>query len=256
MHHRRAAHEAQPRRRHRDREAERIGRGLLVGRQEGRGHDQDLVGIGAQGRDHARAVDDDAGVGFFYDFRREVLFLALDRARAIDLRVQQRVRHAQIALAGQDVIGADIVGETRVAAAEFRRGGGQPGDHHVEEIGAAAEHAAGRVHPELYHLAAADQVIDRARLDKGQPDRLAARRRGKAHAVVQRRVVLHVVKFGEALRRSGKARVGGDVAHPLAVDKDPPVVVQGFEKLLAGANGHVFSPPPFSAIPWAFSPRT
>ena len=55
---------------------------------------------------------------------------------------------------------------------------------------------------------------------------------------MQRLVVLHVIEFGEAVCRPGKARVGGDIAHPFAIDKDPPVVVQRVEKLPAGADGH------------------
>ena len=111
-----AADKAQPLCRYGNCEAERIRRGFVVGRQKRRGHDQDFVGIGAQGRDHARAVHDDAGIGFLDDLGGEVLLLALDRARAIDLRIEERVRHAQIALAGEDVIGADIVGEALVGA--------------------------------------------------------------------------------------------------------------------------------------------
>ena len=141
------------------------------------------------------------------DLGGEVLLLALHRARAVDLRVQQRVRHAQIVLAGEDVIGADVVGEALVAAAELRRRGGEPGQHDVEEIGAAAEHAAGRIHPDLDHAAAADQIVDRARLDKRQPDPLAARRRGEGHALDQVGVVLHVVQLGDAARRGGKPPV-------------------------------------------------
>src|SRR5205823_5381952 len=83
-------------------------------------------GIGPQGRDHAGPLHDNPGVGLLNDLGGEVLFLALDRARAVDLRVQQGVRHAQVMLAGMDVIGADIVGEALVGAAEFRRGGGEP----------------------------------------------------------------------------------------------------------------------------------
>ena len=87
-------------------------------------------------------------------------------------------------------------------------------------------------------LAAADQIVDGARLDKRQPDRLTAGGRGKGHSVTQRRIVLHVVEFGEALRRPGEPRVGNDIANPLTVDKDLPVVVERVEKLLAGSDGH------------------
>ena len=61
-----------------------------------------FVGISAQRRDHAGAVDDDPGIGLADDLGGEVLVLALDRTRAIDLRVEQSVRHAQIALARRE----------------------------------------------------------------------------------------------------------------------------------------------------------
>src|SRR3954454_19708244 len=54
--------------------------------------------------------------------------------------------------------------------------------------------------------------------------------------------MLHVVEFGEAVRRTGEARVGRDLAHALAVDENLPVVMQRVEKLLAGADGHASGP--------------
>ncbi len=149
--------------------------------------------------------------------------------------------HAQIVLARIDVIPADVVGEARVAAAEFRRGGGEPGQHDVEEIGAAAEHAAGRIHPNLDHAAAADQIVDGPRLDERQADLVAARRRGEGHAFDQRRVVLHVEQFSKALRRTGQALVARHVGDPVTVHEDPPVVFQAGEELFAGADRHGLS---------------
>jgi hypothetical protein len=88
---------------------------------------------------------------------------------------------------GQCVVGADVVGEALLALAERGRGRGKPGQHDVEEIGAAAEHAAGRVHPGLDHLAPADQVVDGVRLDKRQSGSLATPGRDEAHPFDQRR---------------------------------------------------------------------
>src|SRR5205085_609091 len=85
---------------------------------------EEIVGIGAQGRDHTCALEDHPRVGFLDDLGGEILLLPLDRARAVDLRIEQGVRHAQIALARMHVIIADVIGETLVALAEFRRGAG------------------------------------------------------------------------------------------------------------------------------------
>ena len=95
---------------HRDAEAEGVGRGLRrVGEVGGR-HHPDIVGIGAQRRDHARAADHDAGIGLLHHLGGEVLVLLLHRTRAIDLRIDQRVRHHDVVLAGVQVVVPEIVG--------------------------------------------------------------------------------------------------------------------------------------------------
>jgi hypothetical protein len=60
----------------------------------------------------------------------------------------------------------------------------------------------------------------------------------KGHPIDERRVVLHVVKLSEAPRRRAKARIGGDVLYPIAIDKQPAAVPQRLQKLLARTNGH------------------
>jgi hypothetical protein len=55
-------------------EAEGVRLGLLAGGEVGRRQDQEVVRIGAQGRNHPRAADGDPGVGF--------LVLLFDRLRA------------------------------------------------------------------------------------------------------------------------------------------------------------------------------
>ena len=130
--------------------------------------------------------------------------------------------------------------------AEFFGRRGEAGEEDVHEIGAAAEHSAGRIHPDLHHLAAADQIVDRARLDERQPDPLAVGRRGERHPAGERRIVLHVVELGEAARRRGKARIGRHIPHPLAVDEQLAAVAQRLQQLLAGTNAHAVS---FASVP-------
>src|SRR5712664_2836678 len=74
--------------------------------------------------------------------------------------------HADVVVADMGVIGAKILGETPVPMAEFISRRGEGGDEYIHEIRAAAEHSAGRIHPDLDHLPPADQVVDRARLDE------------------------------------------------------------------------------------------
>jgi hypothetical protein len=132
----------------------------------GRRQDEKVVGIGAQGRHHARAANDDPDIGLLDDLRRQILVLFLDRPRAVDPRVDQGVGHADVVLADIPVIAADVLGEALVFLAEFFGRRGEGGDEDVHVIGAAAKHSAGRVRPDLHHVAAADQILDRARLDE------------------------------------------------------------------------------------------
>jgi len=64
-----------------------------------------------------------------------------------------------------------------------------------------------------------DQIDDRMRLDERQTRVLAAGWRRKGHPIDQRRIVLHIVELGEALRCPGQPRIGRYILHPLAVDE-------------------------------------
>jgi len=152
------------------------------------------------------------------------------------------VGHADVVLADVPVVVADVLGEALVLVAELIGHRGHAGHEYVHVIGAAAEHAASSVGPDLAHVAAADQIVDRARLDEGKPGTLPTRRRAEGHPLDEHGVVLHVVKLGEAVRRPGKARIGRHVPDPLAVDEQQAVVAQRLQQFLAGANGHLSLP--------------
>ena len=146
--------------------------------------------------------------------------------------------HADVVLADMLVVAADVLGEAPVFLPELLGRRGEGGDEYIHVIGAAAEHSAGRVRPDLHHVAAMDQIVHRVRLDERESDALAAGRREKGHPVNEHRVVLHVVQLGEAPRRGGEARIGRDVLHPFAVDEQLASVPQRLQKLLASTNGH------------------
>ena len=150
--------------------------------------------------------------------------------------------HADVVLADQAVVGADVLGEALVLVAELIGRRGHAGNKDVHVIGAAAEHAAGRVGPDLAHIAPADQIVDRARLDERQPGALAARRRAKGHSLDEGGVVLHVVEPGEAVCRPGKTRIRRHVPDPLAIDEQQAVVAQRLQQFLTRANGHLTFP--------------
>src|SRR5205809_636507 len=62
--------------------------------------------------------------------------------------------HADVALADVPVVGADVLGKTLVLVAELLGRRGHAGHEYVHVTGAAAEHPAGRVGPDLAHVAA------------------------------------------------------------------------------------------------------
>ena len=89
----------------------------------------------------------------------------------------------QVALAAGQALLREIVG--------FGRPRRQPA---VQEVGAAAQHAAGRVRPRFGHRAPADQVLTVAWNQKRAAGRLATGRRRVAEPFMMGRVVLHVIQ--------------------------------------------------------------
>src|SRR6266481_9268494 len=71
------------------------------------------------------------GIGFFDDLCRQILVLLLDRPRAVDLRIDQGVGHADVVVTNMGVIGAKILGETPVPMAEFISRRGEGGDEYI-----------------------------------------------------------------------------------------------------------------------------
>ena len=106
-----------PGRVHRDREAEGVGRGLLAVGEIGRRHHQEVV---ANRRTRSRpcarrVITMPASVSFTILAARSLSCFSTG-LRAIDLRVDQRVRHRDVVLAAMQVIVPDVVGEVLVLA--------------------------------------------------------------------------------------------------------------------------------------------
>ena len=119
MNYGRAADEAQTGGVDRNAEAEGVRLGFLAVGDVGRRQHEKVVRIGAQGGHHARAADDDPGIGLLDDLRRQILVLFLHGPRAVDLRVDQGMGHADVVLADILVVAANVLGETLVFLAEF-----------------------------------------------------------------------------------------------------------------------------------------
>ena len=137
-----AQDDLEARRVHRQREAERVG-GVL-GPQRAARVDRDLVGVGRERREHARAAHDDP-LGRLADLVQRDLAGAGRRVgpRAVDLRVHDRVRRREVVLAHQLVVADEILGPALVAAARPDVGArGEQRERHVEVVGRAAHDAA------------------------------------------------------------------------------------------------------------------
>ena len=212
--------------------------------EDGGGEDDDLVGEGGQRREHARAADQQPRLVLLDDARgQEGVGLLADRLGAVGLRVDQRVREAEVALADVLVVGADVVAVARVVAVEKLRGGGHRHQRDVEVVGRAPDHPAAVVGPVLHHRPPARQVLARLRRQEGQPDRLAARRRLVGHRLAQGRVVLHVVEVRDRARGVARGRVGRHVLDALPAEPDLRLrLAQTLKVLLAGTRSHR-SPP-------------
>ena len=112
---------------------------------------------------------------------------------AVYLRIDQGMGEKQIVLTAVLIIVQDTFPALRTLPGKIVGLGRPSGEHGIEKIRTAAHHAAGRVRPDLAHGPPPHQVVPRARDQKRQPDRLAARRRGIAQRIPIGRIVLHVV---------------------------------------------------------------
>ncbi len=151
-------------------------------------------------------------------------------ARAVDLRVHDRVRRREVVLAHQLVVADEIGGALLVAAARPHVGArGEQRERDVEVVGRAAHHAA----VVLGHLAHADaaalEVLARARLDERDVDRLT--RGGRLVEAGVRVLVAPVEPARETARRAAEQGMIDDVVDLLAVHPDLAAVV------LAGLRG-------------------
>ena len=111
-------------------------------------------------------------------------------------------------------------------------------EHGVQEVGAAAQHAAGRVRPRFGHRAPADQVLAATWNEKRAAGRLAAGRRRVAERVVMGWVVLHVVQHGDAAHRGPKRGMRRHVGHALVAEPDFAAVLQPLDVCCTGACAH------------------
>ena len=225
-----------PRRAHRHAERQRVGVGAL-GQRRG-GIDRELVGERRQGGQHARAAHDDAvlGVG---DLVQGVDIAGRRRVagRLVDGRLHDGVGERDVAAAQELLVGDQPLGAGLVAVeAPFVGPAGEAGKGDVHVVGRAA-HQAHRILGDLaQRLAAARQILARARDHVADRDRLAGLR--VRHQADLGMLVMEVEDLGQ--RMGGAAELGmvDDVGNALAVDPDLAGAAKAFQEFLARACRH------------------
>jgi hypothetical protein len=204
-----AAHHAQARRLHRQRTPDHELR--LVAHRESRRHvDQHFVRERRHRRDLLRTADHHA-VGRFADHAQRQVGVVARAGRAVDLRVADRVRDAQVVAAAVGVVVRRVVTELRI---DLRQGLAVvvQADHHVgHEVGHPRQLAPAVLHPQVRVGPLGLQLLFGA----GQRIR-AADAIGRAvlrlgHRVAQIGAVLQVVQARHLVAQPGKRRVLGHV---------------------------------------------
>ena len=200
---------------------------------------QNLVGERRRGRDHLSPAHDQSLGGLVHDAEALVRVVLLGAVlRAVHLRVDERMRHEQVALAAVFVIRQHAVAAGRIPLREIVGLGRPRRQHGVQEVGAAAQHAARRVRPRFGHLPPAGQVLTGARNQEGAAHRVAAGRRRVAERVLMGGRVLHVVQRRNAFHRGPKRGMGRHVGHALVAEPDLAAIPQPSNVLRSGACAH------------------
>ena len=217
---------------HRDPEGERVV--AVLGPDVGAGIDRQLVRERRQRGEHASPSNDDAVLGVAYLVERHLagglLGLGL---RPVDLRIHDRVRGGQVAVAHQLLVGDDVRGAVLVAATRPDVGAaGEAGERHVQVVGRPAHHSCGRGGGELEGLAPPLEVLLRPRDDVRDVDERAVVGRGHEHLVGV--LVLEIEDPGDGVGRLRELRMLERVRDALAVQPDlARVSGEAVEELLA-----------------------
>ena len=157
--HRFAAEELQPLGGAGNGKAEGIGRILGIRGEQRRGENEDFVGHG-QRRQHARAANHNAVVALLFDARAEEgVGLAGNACAAVGLRVDQRVRQAEVVLAHIFVVATRVLAEARVLLRKKVRAAGIGGNGAVQIVRRTAHHAHAVIGPAFHHAADAFQLV-------------------------------------------------------------------------------------------------
>ena len=201
-----ATQEAQAGRVARDCERERVGRVLGRSFEHGRGHDEDLVGEGADRREDARAPDHDAVVVAVDDAGRERRAALLrDADRAVRLRVHERVREQQVVVAHMLVVPLHVLAIAALVLAEPVGCGGECHERAVAVVARAAEGSERELGRYAHCCRAPLDVRDARGLQERHADALSGWD-GVGHHLAQRRVVLEVEELRVRLHDVAKLR--------------------------------------------------
>ena len=190
-------------------EGERIRRVLFgILQQRGRKH-HDRVGD-RQGRQHPGALDHEAGVGLLLHPRRQERVRLLRGAdRAVDLRVDQRVRQRQVAFAHVPVERPGVRPAPRVRRIQ-PAGGSSVGAHRAVQVaGVASRHPEAEIREPVHRIADANEILPSLGNHEAHSHRIARFGRGKEQGFGF--FVLKVVAGCKTAHTAGYAVFGGDV---------------------------------------------
>ena len=171
-----ATQNLQPRRSNRDDKNHGVG-GLCRGQGWRKGPGQNLIGERRGRGYHFRAANHQP-LGGLVDNPETLIGVVLlgPVLGAVHLWINQGMGEKQVMLAAVFIIVQDAFPALRTLLGKIVGLGRPGGDHGIEKIRTTAHHATGRVRPDLAHGPPPHQVVPRARDQKRQPDRIAARR--------------------------------------------------------------------------------
>ena len=228
--------------RHRNREGKGVPARVRRVRARGRGKHHQLVRVGRERGQHPRAAHHEAIASLADDVQRHVRVRLLGlRARAVDLWIHEGMRGAEVSLPAKLVVCDDPLAILGAVLLEVRPGGGEASHDGVQVVRRATEQAAMVVRPGLEHDAAADEIVDRSRLDEGEAHGLARARRRIGQTITILRHGLQVVQLGKRAGRSAEDRVLGHVADALSVEPHLARPAKSFQVFGSGPSRHTTS---------------
>src|SRR6516225_1445013 len=185
------------------------------------------VGQRSAGRELLRAFDDDAVVALLHHAGiKRWIALRMRWLRAVDLRRHDRVSAIDVIVTHEFVEGDEVVGELPTGCGKKLWHRSIADKEAADVIWRAAHQAEGRLRPGFREQAARPQIGMGLRNLPGALHRRTGFGRDECHPLAQFGRRGNVVKASDRACRAAKGRMRGYVFDPLAVDEDPPSILE------------------------------